>query len=177
LGVVGFLRYGDTTRRLLSALEACKRNIELHVFGDGPELGLYRNFAADKSNVFLHGPFRNPHDLARIYENIDLNLVLYDSRDVNVQWAIPNKLYESVFFGVPLLVSAGTELAQRVQQWGVGRSVDSSSAETIGCFIDTVSFRDLAEQASKSLAIPASRLCDDSDGFCDRILAVSTKHE
>ena len=48
----------------------------------------------------------NPDDLERIYGSIDLNYVVYGGdpkSEIGVRLAIPNKLYESIFFQVPLV--------------------------------------------------------------------------
>ena len=48
---------------------------------------------------------------------------VYDASNPNVKIALPNKLYESVYCEIPIIVAKGTYLAEIVNQWGVGVSV------------------------------------------------------
>ena len=44
---------------------------------------------------------------------------------------MPNKLYESIYCELPILVADGTYLGELVQKWGVGIKVDSNSLEDL----------------------------------------------
>lgn len=85
----------------------------------------------DLPNCHMHGRFTNPDDLPQIYASVDLMLCTYDQRFKNVCYAEPNKLYESLFFHTPIIVSQGTFLAEKVKQLGVGFAVDAFSDESI----------------------------------------------
>lgn len=126
IAFVGLLRYPRTLLPVIDAVAARAGEFEMHVFGDGPLREVIEQRAVRHSNVTYHGPFRNPDDLADIYSRIDLNYVIYDNADANVRLAIPNKLYESAFFGVPLVVAARTNLAVRVNSLRIGFEVEPS---------------------------------------------------
>ena len=49
-------------------------------------------------NIFLHGSFSNPQDLAKVYESFDVCVTCYGTSSGNVKIAEPNKLYESIYF-------------------------------------------------------------------------------
>jgi hypothetical protein len=38
--------------------------------------------------------------------------------------ALPNKLYDGPYFGVPIVVAEATLLAERAREWGIGIVVD-----------------------------------------------------
>ena len=49
---------------------------------------------------------------------------VYNANNQNVRIALPNKLYESIYCELPIIVAKGTYLSQLVEEWGVGVSVD-----------------------------------------------------
>ena len=88
------------------------------------------------NNVYFHGQFSNPSDLPSIYENVDMVLATYDTKFDNVRYAEPNKLYEAAYFHRPIIVSAGTFLAEKVAQHGTGFAIDAMNAECVIGFIN-----------------------------------------
>src|SRR5690606_36062673 len=111
------------------------------------------------------GPFRNPDDLGKIYDNLDVSYFVYDNTETNVRLAIPNKLYESMYFGVPGIVAASTTLAERVQQLGVGFVVDPSKGDFVGRWLETVSIDDIKGAAERCLMVPKDELVEDDENL------------
>src|SRR5690606_28772224 len=130
IGVIGMLRYRRPLELLVRAVQSIPW-LQLICYGDGPDRQVVEASLGERVRYF--GPFRNPQDLQQIYRSIDVNFVVYDSASKNVQLALPNKYYESIFFGVPILAAKGTELERRVVSKGIGGALDISSFEA---FID-----------------------------------------
>src|SRR5690606_17442720 len=63
------------------------------------------------------------------YQQIHVNIIVYDSTSRNVQLALPNKLYESLAFMRPIVCASNCALSERVQELEVGVSADSSNLE------------------------------------------------
>lgn len=74
-------------------------------------------------NIHYHGSFKSPDDLPRIYSNIDALICTYDTEEINVRYAEPNKLYEAIYFKCPIIVSKNTLLEDKVKRLGIGLSV------------------------------------------------------
>ncbi|HET8886990.1 MAG TPA: glycosyltransferase [Salinimicrobium sp.] len=119
VGIIGLLRY----RQIIDFLSVIvhNENLEVYIYGSGPLSSDILKFVNDK-NIFYHGEFEYPKDLEEIYSKIDLSFVMYDSNELNVRLALPNKLYESIYFNVPLIVSSNTYLSKKVEEYGVGFS-------------------------------------------------------
>lgn len=138
-GFVGCVRY-DSTINFIEHVVKSYPNHTFHVFGiivpkfDAKikELGYYENFK-------YHGTFKNPIDLPDIYSKIDYVLSTYDIKSENVRYAEPNKLYESVYFRTPIIVSAYTFLAFKVQRLGIGLAVDGLNTKDIDLLIESLS--------------------------------------
>ncbi len=124
IGFVGRLRYPRCLIPIMDAVIEAGDKFELHLYGVGQLLELVQENAKKNPNIYYHGPFKNPDDLGGIYSSIDINFVVYDNSDPNVRLALPNKLYESPYFGTPLIVASRTYLSERVTEAGVGIVVD-----------------------------------------------------
>lgn len=118
IGVIGSLAFTEPLK-ILAELAEQRKDIEIHVFGDGA-LDIFEG----RERCFVYGPFKNPDDLQDIYEKIDINYVVYDSEDNNVKIALPNKLYESIAFCKPVICASNVALADIVTEKGIGVSSD-----------------------------------------------------
>ena len=114
---------------------------EFHFYGPVEER--MNRFGEMYNNVFYHGRFKNPEDLPVIYKNIDLLLCAYDYRIDNVRYAEPNKLYESIYFRKPIIVSSNTFLAKKVSDLGIGYHLDSLDNNAIISFIQNITLESI----------------------------------
>jgi succinoglycan biosynthesis protein ExoL len=176
IGFVGFLRYPRTVLPLLEAVARRGDSVEFHVHGDGPLRETVEEFARRAANVHYHGPFRNPDALPGIYASIDLNYVVYDNSDRNVQLALPNKLYESLFYGVPVVVAAGTELSHRVREWSAGFVIDPARSGFVDEFLDemTQTPEAITLASECALAVSSGELVDDGRALVSRLTGLAS---
>jgi glycosyltransferase involved in cell wall biosynthesis len=158
IGYVGYIRYTDLM--VAFAREVAKRpeQYEFHVYGDGYNLAELREVIENHSNLYYHGKYRNPQDLQDVYGNLDLGYAVYDNRDYNVQLAIPNKLFEHVYFGTPLLVASDTALSRHVQNWRVGMAVDPQQPNWAARCLDEIMMAELDEMKQHCLSVAESQL-------------------
>lgn len=107
---------------------------------------------SEHQNFYLHGRFKNPDDLPGIYKDIDMVIALYDVDSTNVLYAEPNKLYEAMYYRVPILVSKGTYLAKKVHRLGMGFEMDATNPKEIDAFISELTeqkYNDIVENIEK----------------------------
>lgn len=135
---VGLIRY----KSIYNMAEVISRrfpNHSFHFFGiyadDKSEEATAFRALESRANVFFHGRFNNPSDLPKVYSNIDVVVSTYDVTSDNVKYAEPNKIYESIFFRTPIVVSEGTFLANKVSKLGSGYAVNAMSEQ---CIVDLV---------------------------------------
>lgn len=131
-GFVGFIRY----KAVYNMAEIISRNFPNHEFHFYGEIQLKSDEALfsslkERKNVFFHGFFKNPEKLPEVYSNIDVVISTYDVSSINVKYAEPNKLYESIFFRTPIVVSEDTFLATQVERYKSGWSVDPLSETSV----------------------------------------------
>lgn len=142
---------------------------ELHFFGN--PTSLHDKFESLKShpNVFFHGPFRNPDDLPVIYSKIDMVLSTYDVEFDNVRYAEPNKIYESIYFRTPIIVSKGTFLSDKVSQLNIGFSIDPLNEQEIINFVNGLTLESIQSKLFSIRSIPKEEAIDSNDEFFRKI--------
>jgi len=124
------------------------------------------------NNVFYHGPFKNPDELLSIYSSIDICYVVYDSTDGNVKLAIPNKLYECLFFLTPMIVAKGTYLAERVKELQIGFEVDiDNGAQELELIFSSITTQMLKSFSMNAAVVKTDVLIDDGDLFVSNIMS------
>ena len=146
IGFVGIPRF-DSVYNFIDVF--CKNFPQhtFHVFG-GPVPEQFQPL--DKySNCHFHGFFNNPVDLPRIYSQIDLVLATYDVECDNVRYAEPNKLYESIYFETPIIVSKGTFLSEKVERLGIGFSINPLDENCIKRFINELSLEEVKHNITR----------------------------
>lgn len=132
---------------------------------------LFKELEAYK-NCFFHGPFKNPADLPLVYNNMDLVLSTYDVEFDNVRYAEPNKLYESIYFETPIIVSSGTFLAEKVKRLGVGYEIDAMDTDTICNFVSNLTEDSIKDKQLKAASIDKYELVNINDKFFDKLNSI-----
>lgn len=151
---VGGFRYTSVLNFATVIAESFPQH-EFHVYGNIVQNKEELDALVKKySNVFFHGIFKNPDELPGIYEHIDVVLATYDATSINAQYAEPNKLYESIYFRTPIVVSSNTFLAKKVNRLGIGYDINALNKEEIVSFIRNLTLEDLRGKQEASSKIP-----------------------
>ena len=167
IGLIGLLRYEQPIKALIALVHKHPEKFSLECFGDGPCKNLLLEAAEKSGSVSYHGEFKCPDDLKRIYSSVDLSFAVYDKTSQNVRLALPNKLYESTFFGVPILCSMDTALAQEVKKLQIGISVDTASFEDKLISLNASKINRYIENCNK---IKTDDLIDNSDKIIQELI-------
>jgi succinoglycan biosynthesis protein ExoL len=137
VGYVGIVRYLDSLKYLVSSLDTFNlkslKKIDLFVAGGGDK-SVFEAIMTGSTNYESEGQFEYKKDICRLYSKIDIIYAVYDSNDYNCSVAMPNKFYESLVTGKPIIVAKGTYLSKKVEKLGVGISVDINSPDLIEAF-------------------------------------------
>lgn len=98
-------------------------DVELHVGGFGKYEAYFTEMSAAHDNVIFYG--RLPYDKALALERAcDIMLAIYDPEIENHRFAAPNKFYESLMLGKPVMMVRGTGMSEVVEQNGIGVLID-----------------------------------------------------
>lgn len=161
IGLLGLLRYRRPIELLLQFVSKRPKTHRVECFGDGPLKELVKTYTCE--NIIYHGSFKNPEDLPRIYEYIDLNYVVYESSSKNVRLAIPNKIFESAYFGVPIVCCEGTAVGKMAMEWQIGKTVRIDSKDNFKDDLGTIDKSWLKKCSENCFKISRAELIDNGD--------------
>ncbi|WP_460023724.1 glycosyltransferase [Marinifilum fragile] len=162
---VGLLRYPEMLSNFIETLMDEKPSWEFHIWGDGPKemVNFVKKHCDYYKNVYYHGAFRNPIDLNQIYKEFDVNFVCYDTTGVNERIAEPNKLYESIYYHKPIMVSSNTYLSNVVTQKEIGYAIDCKNKEEIRRFLRELDHTSLNRKIEKCASFKEEMLIDNGE--------------
>lgn len=153
VGFIGVVRYPEQLKMLIEASQKANVNVMFAGFTEGcPEI---QEMAEKLPNVTYYGRYNYDKDIAKLYGACDAIYSVYDSKMKNVNIALPNKLYESVYCGLPIIVSKGTYLAEIVEKYNIGITVRSDDEATLYHLLISLStdqnyYRDIVESCKRA---------------------------
>lgn len=132
IGIVGLLLRKDEYVKLFETYKN-NSNYEIHIHGIGQYESIVKEYAANYDNIIYFGPYNAFTDTARIYNSLDVIYLVYDIDQVslNNRLALPNKLYECMYYQVPLICSKGTYLEELVIDLAIGTSINYKEPKSI----------------------------------------------
>jgi succinoglycan biosynthesis protein ExoL len=169
IGLIGFLRFKKPIEKLINFIKEYPNDAKLKVFGDGPLKYLIEENLSN--NIEYFGSFKSPQDLHKIYKQLDINFVVYDPTHLNERIAIPNKLYESAFFRVPLICSPETYLSKLAIKWKIGETVSLNSQKSFNDdMLKRIDINWIQNAKEQCTLIPDSQLLDNQNIIIRRML-------
>lgn len=121
---VGILAEGRLLPELLKTVSADK-SLALHIGGFGMLEELVRTYAEQYDNIHFYGKLAYSDTLA-LESQCDIMTAIYDPTVPNHRYAAPNKFYEALMLGKPLLMAKNTGFDEVVQTHGLGCLIDYS---------------------------------------------------
>ena len=121
---VGILQPG---RLLIELGEVVKNHPdwELHIGGFGMYEEYFKKLSEEYANIFYYG--RLPYERTLNLESkCDIMLALYDPNVPNHKYAAPNKFYEALFLGKPIIMVKETGMSSVVKENDIGVLIDYS---------------------------------------------------
>lgn len=173
IGFVGIPRF-DSVYNFIDVF--CKNYPQhtFHVFG-GPIPEQFQPLTK-YSNCHFHGFFKNPVDLPRIYSQLDLVLATYDVKYDNVRYAEPNKIYESIYFETPIIVSEGCFLGDKVKELNIGYTVNALDDKAIKELIDLLAVENSNDKIESIKRLGKDYAINYNDEFFQLLRQKEQKH-
>jgi len=131
IGWSGLLRCNRSFEILLDLCESHNDNIELIIIGDTTKIRLdLINKARLLCNVQISGPYIE-EEIGDRLADIDLLWACDLSDGINSQCLLPNRLYQAVFYGKPLISQADSAIAKVVGHFGLGLILQECTAKSL----------------------------------------------
>ncbi len=122
IAYVGILDEGRFINELIEFVKNEER-LELHIGGFGPHSSEIEQIAKTNSNIFYYGRLPYPSTLA-LEQQCDLMVAIYDPSIPNHQYAAPNKFYESIMLGKPIIMAKNTGFDDIIMQNEIGCCIE-----------------------------------------------------
>ncbi len=111
------------------------------------------------NRVYFTGRLQ-PDQLLALTQKAAIGISLEKDRGLNYRYALPNKLFDYIMSGVPVLVSALPEMKKIVQQYNIGVLIDEVTPEAISQAIHgMLENTELYKIWKQNLKIAADQLC------------------
>lgn len=125
IAYIGILSDGRLIPDLLEIVSRHKE-YELHIAGFGKYEELAREYAEKCENITFFGRIDYSRTL-EIENESDVMIAAYDPAVPNHRYAAPNKFYEALMLGKPLIMCKGTGFSDIIEKHGIGMCVEYSS--------------------------------------------------
>ena len=129
----GQFQKGRGLENLLKAWKRMPSGFHLVFLGRGPLEGELRTLVVNEGikNVTFLPPVRTA-EIPQFTRGVNLGVVLIEAKDLSKYYCLPNKLFEYIAAGIPVLASDLPEIRRLVEEHQVGVLVDSQDPAIIG---------------------------------------------
>ncbi len=127
---IGGVRYFESIRTLFEAAKGIN-GLEVLVAGKGPDYTRVLELSKMYSNVKVTGGYNYQNEVSALYAGVDLVYSVYETKGINERLLLPNRLYEAIVCGIPIVVSKKTSLEKYVKELGVGFSVSDGNVNEL----------------------------------------------
>ena len=145
---------GFTNDRCLSEVidGAAKGYYNLNIAGYGTNSIVSKlESLKDCPHIRYYGKVEYTYGL-RIMYNSDIIYAMYSKQNPNHLYAAPNKYYEAMFVGKPIITTNGIITADKVQRNAIGYGVDETLEDLVK-LIQNLTWEDVAQKAKKASAL------------------------
>lgn len=111
--------------REIAAVVSKNSNLEFHVAGFGTLEAFFVEQSQIYDNICYYGRLTYDHTLA-LEKECDIMLAIYDPAIDNHRFAAPNKFYESLMLGKPVIMVRGTGMSEVVAENRIGELIEFS---------------------------------------------------
>jgi glycosyltransferase involved in cell wall biosynthesis len=157
----GAVNIGRGLELIIDAV-AGMEGVKLIIAGDGDIWKSLENKIRQEKleyQIYLTGkiPFEQLHDLTR---QADAGVSLEEDMGLNYRFAMPNKLFDYIQAGIPVLTSALPEMKKVVEKYNIGMIAESRDIESIRGMVSMLLFDDEKRTIwKKNLEQAAKDLC------------------
>ncbi|WP_044401338.1 glycosyltransferase [Lacinutrix sp. Hel_I_90] len=162
IGIVGLLLRKNEYIKLFETYKNSE-TVAIHIHGKGQHQNIVEDYALKYDNITYFGPYNAFTDAEKIYKSLDIIYLVYDTDQVslNNKLALPNKLYECMYYKVPLICSKDTYLAELVEKDNIGVAInykeENAIEEAVSQLVDN---KDIKEAFT---ALPKDAYLGDND--------------
>jgi succinoglycan biosynthesis protein ExoL len=145
------------------------------------EFADFDGFVRDAPFLHFAGAYRNPEDLAGIYNDVQFSWAIdFFEEGLNSSWLLPNRLYEGGLYGTVPIAIDGTETARFLASRKIGITLDKADAAHLAALFGEMdeqrylaAFEAVASQDRKQWMIDRA----DCQGLVQRLASLTRANE
>jgi succinoglycan biosynthesis protein ExoL len=112
-------------------------------------------------NVTYDGPFRNPDDLADMYESVDIVWSAdCNAPSANSKWLLTNGIYEAGYFGKPVIGLARTAVGEFLTEYRSGWCLSEPIEEQLIALMENLTVEQYEEKCKAIAELRADRFVE-----------------
>lgn len=127
---VGIFGENRALPEMLEAFAQTDKSKHLVFIGFGPLQEYIESFAAKHPNIHVLPP-EPPSNLLNVTSSADIGLVLFENTCLSHYYVLPNKLFEYLLSGVPVIASNFPEMKQIISSYNCGWTCEPNSNELL----------------------------------------------
>ena len=132
----GVILHGRGLQKIFEAINRLN-NCVFIILGDGEARDFYQNLANEKgllNKVFFWGKVEQP-ELLEYTAGADIGLTIIENLSLSYYYALPNKMFEYIQAGIPVLASHFPQMKEIIDKYKVGLYIDPENIDEI---VDTL---------------------------------------
>ncbi|MDA5638764.1 MULTISPECIES: glycosyl transferase family 1 [Agrobacterium] len=130
----------------------------------------FDGFVAAAPHLHFHGPYKNPEDLAAIYNEVQFTWAIdFFEEGQNSSWLLPNRLYEGGLYGTLPIALSGTETARFIEKRDIGFVLANASPDDLAALFGQMTPQTYANAFDTLSAIDRKQWLTDRDD-CRRLV-------
>ncbi|WKA30563.1 glycosyltransferase family protein [Bradyrhizobium roseum] len=162
IGWFGMLRCQRSFDILASVARQCGGNLEVVIAGrpSPNEFPDFEGLVARAPHVTFAGPYRFD-ELPALYHRVHFCWAVdYFEKGLNSSWLLPNRIYESAFFGAVPIAAEGVETARWLADKHIGLTLNGDPEAALRAIVTSMT-SEYHQQLSDALkSIPTAELAD-----------------
>lgn len=169
IGWFGVLRCMRSLELLRAIATKLGTKVVIHIRGtasepDGITDEMLHQVCRRTDNMHFFGAYDSARELDQIYGAIDIAWAVdFSAQGANSDWLIPNRIYESGLYGVPVIARKDTTTGQRVEELGMGWSFAEPFGANVETFLSELDVKDYDAKLERLQATPPDLFVDLTD--------------
>ena len=158
----------ETLMKAADKVRSTGRDVRLRFAGVGPDAAWVKTQSETLDYVEFLGPFDYFTTYRQLFGSADVIFAVYPLETPNHRTHEARRFHEAVAAGIPIIVSRGCYMSERVRDLGVGWDVDQNSAQELTDLLTRL--HDDRELLRRAVATPEARIAHQFETYVPLLL-------